>query len=118
MFHVLDHADVVYTGYFSDSTQYVIEHYGARLDEAIRSGIRILYSDALYSLTQSSMHADWDVLTEISEARSLEKLLSIPCPKLLSRKVFSQLAGVAPFSGGADYTARKNIHTLRRVFHK
>jgi hypothetical protein len=50
MFHVLDHADIVYSGHLSDSTQYVIEHYGARLDEAIRSGIRIVYSDDVHSL--------------------------------------------------------------------
>ncbi len=46
MFHVLDHADVVYTGELSDSTRYVIEHYNKTLDEAIRSGIKILYTDA------------------------------------------------------------------------
>jgi hypothetical protein len=45
MFHVLDHADVVYTGELSQTTQYVMEHYGSSLDEAIRSGIRITYAD-------------------------------------------------------------------------
>jgi uncharacterized protein (DUF4415 family) len=38
MFQVLDHADVVYTGELSQTTQYVIEHYGNKLDDAIRSG--------------------------------------------------------------------------------
>jgi hypothetical protein len=52
MFHVLDHADVVYTGDLSQSTQYVIEHYGKKLDDAVRSGIKILYSDALHGLNQ------------------------------------------------------------------
>lgn len=52
MFHVLDHADVVYTGELSDSTRYVIEHYNKTLDEAVRSGIKILYTDALHSLRQ------------------------------------------------------------------
>lgn len=46
MFQVLDHADVVYTGELSQTTQYVIEHYGNKLDDAIRSGIRIAYADA------------------------------------------------------------------------
>jgi hypothetical protein len=47
MFHVLDHADVVCTGDLSQVTRYVIEHYGKRLDDAVRSGIKILYSDPL-----------------------------------------------------------------------
>ena len=50
MFHVLDHADLVYSGDLSQATQYVLEHSGKRIDEAIRSGVRILYSDALHSL--------------------------------------------------------------------
>lgn len=50
MFHVLDHANLVYSGDLSQATRYVIEHSGKRLDEAIHSGIRILYSDALHSL--------------------------------------------------------------------
>ena len=50
MFHVLDHTDLVYSGDLSQATQYVLEHSGKCLDEAIRSGIRILYSDALHSL--------------------------------------------------------------------
>lgn len=45
MFHVLDHAEVVYSGDLSQATRYVIEHLGKSLDEAIRSGIRILFSD-------------------------------------------------------------------------
>jgi len=53
MFHVLDHSELVYSGDLSQATQYVIEHSGKRLDQAIRSGIRILYSDALHSLTQA-----------------------------------------------------------------
>lgn len=53
MFHVLDHADVVYTGDLSQSTQYVIERYGKKLDEAVRAGISILYSDARHSLQQA-----------------------------------------------------------------
>lgn len=52
MFHVFDHADVVYSGELSQATQYVIEHYGKKLDEAIRSGIKILYSDSLHSLNE------------------------------------------------------------------
>jgi hypothetical protein len=52
MFHVLDHADVVYTGELSESTRYVIEHYDKTLDEAVRCGIKILYTDALHSLRQ------------------------------------------------------------------
>ncbi len=50
MFHVLDHSGVVYTGDLSQSTQYVIEHYGQRLDEAVRAGIKILYTDMLHGL--------------------------------------------------------------------
>ena len=45
MFSVLDHADVVYTGELSQTTHYVIEHYGKKLDDAIRSGIKIVYAD-------------------------------------------------------------------------
>jgi hypothetical protein len=50
MFHVLDHEVVVYTGELSESTQYVIEHYGKRFDDAIRSGILILYTDPSHCL--------------------------------------------------------------------
>ena len=67
MFHVLDHADVVYSGDLSQATQYVIEHSGKRLDEAIHSGIRILYSDALHSLNQArgTVSPDyWDPLED------------------------------------------------------
>jgi hypothetical protein len=53
MFHVLDHANVVYSGDLSQSTQYVIEHYGKKLDEAARLGVRILYTDMLHSLNQA-----------------------------------------------------------------
>lgn len=52
MFHVLDHADLVYSGDLSQSTQYVIEHYDKNLDEAIRSGIKILYTDSLHGLSE------------------------------------------------------------------
>jgi len=52
MFQVLDHANVVYTGELSQTTQYVLEHYGSSLDEAIRSGIRIMYADPLRHLNQ------------------------------------------------------------------
>jgi hypothetical protein len=45
MFHVLDHAAVVFAGELSQTTQYVIDHYGNTLDEAIRSGVRIAYAD-------------------------------------------------------------------------
>lgn len=50
MFQVLDHADVVYTGELSEATQYVIDHYGKKLDEAIRAGIKITYTDPLSRL--------------------------------------------------------------------
>jgi hypothetical protein len=50
MFHVLDHEVVVYSGELSQSTQYVIDHYGQRFDDAIRSGILILYSDPAHCL--------------------------------------------------------------------
>ncbi len=50
MFHVLDHTELVYSGDLSQATRYVLEHSGKRLDEAIRSGVRILYSDALHAL--------------------------------------------------------------------
>lgn len=49
MFHVLDHADIVYSGDLSQATQYVIEHYCKKLDEAVRAGIKILYTDALHN---------------------------------------------------------------------
>lgn len=50
MFHVLDHADLVYSGDLSQATQYILERSGKRLDDAIRSGIRILYSDAQHGV--------------------------------------------------------------------
>lgn len=50
MFHVLDHADLVYSGDLSQATRYILEHSSQGLDEAIRSGIRILYSDAQQDL--------------------------------------------------------------------
>ena len=54
MFHVLDHADIVFSGNLSDATRYVIEHSsGKRLDEAIGSGVCILYSDAMHSLSEA-----------------------------------------------------------------
>lgn len=45
MFHVLDHANLVFAGELSQTTQYVIDHYGKTLDDAIRSGVRIAYAD-------------------------------------------------------------------------
>lgn len=54
MFQVLDHADIVYTGELSQATQYVIEHYGTKLDEAIRSGIRIAYTDSAHGMNQGA----------------------------------------------------------------
>lgn len=53
MFHVLDHAYVAFSGDLSQATQYVIEHSGKRLDEAIGSGIRILYTDELHRLNEA-----------------------------------------------------------------
>lgn len=53
MFHVLDHNDIVYSGDLSQSTQYILEHYGTRFDEAIRTGIKILYSDPSHSLNEA-----------------------------------------------------------------
>lgn len=56
MFHVLeldhDHANIVFSGQLSQATGYVMEHYGRQLDEAIQSGIRILYTDALSGLDE------------------------------------------------------------------
>lgn len=52
MFQVLDHSAVVYTGELSQTTQFVIDHYGGRLDEAIRSGIRIGYADPFRRLNE------------------------------------------------------------------
>lgn len=45
MFHVLDHANLVFTGELSQTTQYIIDHYGDTLDGAIRSGVRIAYAE-------------------------------------------------------------------------
>lgn len=53
MYHVLDHSDVVYTGDLSASTQYIIDHYGKRLDEAVQAGIRLLYTDMLHTLNHA-----------------------------------------------------------------
>lgn len=50
MFHVLDHAAVVFSGELSQATRYVIDHYGQQLDEAIRSGIKIAYTESLTRL--------------------------------------------------------------------
>lgn len=54
MFHVLDHTDLVYSGDLSQATQYILEHSGKRLDEAIRSGVRLLYSDTLHGIKLGS----------------------------------------------------------------
>lgn len=53
MFHVLDHSDVVYSSGPSQSTEYVIEQYGKKLDEAIRTGIHILSTDPHRSLNEA-----------------------------------------------------------------
>jgi len=55
MFHVIDHAGVVYAGELSQVTQYVIEHYGIELDDAIRFGIRIGYTDEIRTGTPQSL---------------------------------------------------------------
>ena len=68
MFHVLDHSDIVYTGDLSQSTQYVIDHYGKKLDEAVRSGIKILYTDMLHSLN----HAKEAVLASPNDWHPIE----------------------------------------------
>jgi hypothetical protein len=54
MYHVLElrHNNIVFSGQLSQATGYVIEHYGKQLDEAIRSGIRILDTDALRGLNE------------------------------------------------------------------
>ena len=54
MFYVLDHADVVYTGELSQATLYVVEHYGVKLDEAMRSGIKIACTDSLHRTNEST----------------------------------------------------------------
>ncbi|MCX7167879.1 MAG: hypothetical protein NTV11_16610 [Rhodocyclales bacterium] len=61
MFHVLDHAGVVYTGELSQATQYIIEHYGNKLDEAIRSGIKITWTDPLHRFNEETqtMAGNW-----------------------------------------------------------
>lgn len=59
MFQVLDHDDVVYTGELSQATQYVIDHYGHKLDGAIRSGIRVAYADP---------HFQWKEVAETGNA--------------------------------------------------
>jgi hypothetical protein len=53
MFQVLDHAAVVYTGELSQTTQYILEHYGKKLDEAIRSGIKIAYIESIQGLNEA-----------------------------------------------------------------
>ena len=49
MFQVLDHAAVVFSGELSQTTQYILDHYGKKLDEAILSGIKITYADVIRS---------------------------------------------------------------------
>jgi hypothetical protein len=53
MFHVLDHAALVYSGGLSQATQYVIERYGKKLDEAIQSGIKIAYTDPFHGVNEA-----------------------------------------------------------------
>lgn len=53
MFHVIDHSDVVYSGDLSQSTQYMIDHYGNTLDDAIQSGIKIVYTDPQHGLNEA-----------------------------------------------------------------
>ena len=52
MFQVLDQGDVVFTGELSQTTQYVIEHYGNTLDGAIRSNVKISYVDPRFGFSQ------------------------------------------------------------------
>ena len=54
MFQVLDHARLVYSGELSQATQYIIEHYGKKLDEAISAGIKIAYSNPFHGMNQST----------------------------------------------------------------
>jgi len=44
MFNVVNNTIVVYTGELSQATQYIIEQFGTDLDDAIRLGIRITYT--------------------------------------------------------------------------
>ena len=42
MFQVIDHSQVVFEGYLSEATEYILRHYqcfGDRIDDAIRNGI-------------------------------------------------------------------------------
>jgi hypothetical protein len=57
MFQVLDHAAVVYTGELSQTTQYIIDHYGKNIDEAIRSGIKITYADVIRNEGEQDVRA-------------------------------------------------------------
>ncbi len=52
MFHVLDHANEVFSGELSQATQYIIDHYGNTLDGAIRSGVRIAYAEQQLRLSE------------------------------------------------------------------
>ncbi len=53
MFHVLDHGKLVYSGELSHVTQYVLDHHGNTLCEAIRSGVRIVYSSAFHRMNET-----------------------------------------------------------------
>lgn len=44
MFQVIDHSQVVFEGYLSQATEYILSHYkcfGDRIDDAIRHGITL-----------------------------------------------------------------------------
>jgi hypothetical protein len=59
MFQVLDHAAVVFSGELSQTTQYILDHYGKKLDEAIRSGIKITYADVIRNGDSQEARARW-----------------------------------------------------------
>jgi len=55
MFNVVNNAIVVYTGELSQATQYIIEHFGTDLDDAIRLGIRITYTQQYGALPSEAI---------------------------------------------------------------
>lgn len=60
MFNVVNNAIVVYTGELSQATQYIIEHFGTDLDDAIRLGIRITYTQQYGALPSEAITGEMD----------------------------------------------------------
>jgi len=62
MFNVVNNTVVVYTGELSQATQYIIERFGTNLDDAIRLGIRMTYTQQYGAMPSEAITGAMDKL--------------------------------------------------------